>query len=149
MVLVEEPAFASYGFGGRAGLQAGVKTRNHEGFSPGGERPPGLKPSAIIVGFSPRGRIFNHDYVANEVSSHLPVLVIPETAPLLRLAPAKDVTVLTPAPCKKSKERRTPSFLRRSPSRYTFDRRPGHSEPCLIGRHPFGHPPSVVPLHVP
>src|SRR5208337_4938582 len=31
---VEESAFASYGFGGRAGLQAGVETGNHEGFSP-------------------------------------------------------------------------------------------------------------------
>ena len=34
MELVEEPAFVSYGFGGSAGLQAGVKTANHEGFSP-------------------------------------------------------------------------------------------------------------------
>jgi len=31
---IEEPAFVSYGFGGRAGLQAGVQTINHEGFSP-------------------------------------------------------------------------------------------------------------------
>ncbi len=58
-VLVEEPAFASYGFGGRAGLQAGVKTRNHEGFSPSGERPPGLKASSRGPERGPEGPLFH------------------------------------------------------------------------------------------
>jgi hypothetical protein len=64
---VEEPASASHGFGGRAGLQAGVKTGNHEGFnrlrknsrmcgSPWKSGPSGpRKPYEISVGFSPRG----------------------------------------------------------------------------------------------
>lgn len=67
-------------------------------------------------------------------SRYLSVLVIPETAPppLLRLAPTKDETVPTPAPCKKRKGQGTPSFLRRSPSRYTFSPRPGHPATTMI-----------------
>jgi hypothetical protein len=52
---VKEPRVA----GGRAGLQAGVRAKNKEGFSPRGGRARGLKASSRSSGRGPEGPLFH------------------------------------------------------------------------------------------